>query len=305
MLTKIKRFEYQKIIILISVFVLLRLSSGLFAKTPTEKILQWKTDDFRMYLTPVLKENLLEKITAEENKGLLVELGNWPHTPLEVDSPIGSGHIRIRFEEDFVVIWYHSPVSLLQDKSTPLNAIRDTINEIVGETFVIGDDDTLIVQGDDSSVNPKTELVMASWPKEIPETKAIICRYGPVSSGKRDWKCLVSSVSILLKDKNVIIVMEKTKARHPNTFIYEGLIAGKVRLTKQETEKAQNKPILARNVIFGEEIDTKGISDTLLNGCMWPVANKMVGIKDVGPVSKLRPKPKKSVGEKEPDSEQI
>lgn len=299
-----KRFKYLSTILLIGILAFVG-SSRTLAETPTQRDLRWKINDFRMHLAPKLKENVLQKITEEDSTNRITELGNWPHAPLEVASSIANVDIRIRFEEDFVVIWYHNPVSLVNGKSTPLDVIRDAINDILGKAFVIGEDDTLVAQGSGSAKNPKTELVMATWPKEIPGTKAITCSYYSASHHKRDWKCLVSTVHVLVKDKDAIIAMERTRTRTFGIkYIYEGLIAAKARLTKEEAEKAKSKPVLARNVIFGEEIDTKDISDTLLNGCMWPVDNEIVvGVKDVGSASKLRPKPKKSVGEKKPDSE--
>ena len=101
-------------------------------------------------------------------------------------------------------------------------------------------------------------------------------------------------MSVLVKDKDAIIVMEKLKARgggYGIKYIYEGLVAAKARLDKEDAEKAKNKPVLGRNVIFSEEVDTKDISDRLLNGCIWPIDDEfLVGAKNVGSARILRPK---------------
>jgi len=263
-----------------------------------------------MHLGLELKKSVLQKIAAEDSKDRIIELGNWPHAPLVVESSITNGNIRIRFEDDFIIIWYRSHVSLVDGKSTSLDVVRDVVNNVLGEAFVIGEDDILVIAENvvvsSGSSSPfgdtKAELITTSLPKEIPGTGAIAFGYAPVSRQKRDWQLFVSTVSVLVKNKDAIIVMEKLKARTIERYIYEGLIAAKARLTKEEAEKAKSKPILARNVIFGEEIDTKDISDTLLNGCMWPIDNEVaVGAKDVGPASYLRPKPKKPTGTTKPE----
>jgi len=295
MLTK-RRKGIDHVSLVLAVFTLAFIGSSCVhaVETTAHKALKWKIDDFRMYLEPVLKESILKEITAEDSNDQIVQLGNWLRSPLEVRSLVANRNIRIRFEEDFLVVWYHSPVSLFQGKKTPMDVIRQSVNSILGEAFVIGGDDTLIAQGTGSSANAKTELVMAPWPREIPGTKSITCRYGPISRRKRDWKLLVSAVSVLVKDKDAIIVMEKLKARgggYGIKYIYEGLIAAKARLDKEETESAKSKHVLGRNIIFGEETDIKDISDRLLNGCMWPIDDELLlGAKNVGSARKLRPK---------------
>lgn len=286
MLTKrMKGIGHPSFILAIFTFTFIGLSC-VFAG---EKLPTWKIDDFRMYLAPALKESVLEEIAAEDSNNQIVELGNWPHSPLEVRSVVADRNIRIRFEEDFLVIWYHGPVSLVDGKNTPLDVIRESVNSILGEAFVIGEADTLITTG--SLVNAKSELVMAIWPKEIPALKAIVCHYYSVSDHKRRWE-FVSSMYVLAKGKDAVIVMEKKKARTASTpYIYEGLKAARVRLPKEEAESAKSKPVLARNIVFGEQSDTKDISDMLLNGCMWPIDNDLLlGAKKVGSVSELRPK---------------
>lgn len=143
-------------------------------------------------------------------------------------------------------------------------------------------------------------------PKEIPGTGAIVFGYGAID-GKRDWGLLLESVSVLVKKKNAIVVMKKLKARTAlDKPIYEGLIAAKTRLSKEEIEKARSKPVLASNVIFEEDADTSGISDRLLNGCMWPIDDKTaVGIKDVGLASQLRPEPKYGKEKTEEDANSV
>lgn len=298
MLTKTKkRIEHLNIILLMCMFILVGASCVHAEESSVDKALhlKLKIGNFRMHLGLELNKSVLQKMAAKDSTDRIVELGNWPQAPLVVVSSIANGEIRIRFEDDFITIWYHSPVSLVDGKSTPLDVVRDAINDILGEALVIGEDDILVIDegvvissGKPSPFgNTKAELVTTSLPKEIPGTGAIAFGYGDIK-GKRNWGLLIDGVNVLVKDKDAIIVMGKLKARTYQKLIHEGLIAAKARLTKEEAEKAKSKPILARNVIFGKEIDTKDVPDILLNGCMWPVDNEIVvGVKDVGSANKL------------------
>jgi ankyrin repeat protein/beta-lactamase regulating signal transducer with metallopeptidase domain len=248
--------------------------------------LKWKIDDFRMYLAPILKENVLQKITAEDSENRITESGNWPHAPLQVKSALTNRNIHIRFEDDFVVLWYQSPVPLVDGVRSPLDAVRKATAAVLADPYVPGEADTLTTP---RGGNAKSELNMFIWPKEVPQTRAIICGYYNISNHVRRWE-FVSTVHVLVKDNDAIITMEKMKARQYGTkYVYEGLIAAKARLTEEEAEEAKSKPILARNVIFGEETDTRDIPDTLLNGCMWRIDDECdSGARDVGPASLLR-----------------
>ena len=113
------------------VVVLLGQVSVNAAETPAQKSLKWKIDNFRMYLAPALKESILKEITAEDSNDQIVELGNWLHSPLEVRSLVANRNIHIRFEKDFLVVWYHSPISLVRGRKTPLDVIRQSVNSII------------------------------------------------------------------------------------------------------------------------------------------------------------------------------
>ena len=297
----------QNIMLLISIFTFIG-SSCAWAKPPSFKRvkrtpaqqLQFEIDTFRMCLKVGLKESVLQQISAEDTKSRITELGNWPYplknpVPKEVASTVGNKDVRIRHENDFVTIWYHSPVSLVKDKDDSLDIFRDVVNDILGESFVIGGEETLSTG---PSENPNAKI-SAYLPVKIPGTEAMVFGYGFLhsinnTSPPKAW-CVFESVSVLVNGKDAIIVLQRKFARRGmEKPTYEGLKAAKIRQSKEEKEKSKAKPVLARNVIFDEKIDTKGIPDALLNGCMWPIDDKAkVGIKDVGSASKLRPSGKK------------
>jgi len=270
-----------------------------------EQLLKSNIGNFRMYLEPILNKDILEEITAEDSKNRLYKLENWPNTSNYLtfvveysDASAINRKIRIRYEDDFIIIWYHNSVSLVDSKNTPIDVARNAVNNVLGKEFVIGQDNTLAVAGT-GFITTETELVMSTWPNEISEVNAVTCDYY-ASRDKRDWGHLFCCASVLIKDKDAIVVMEKAKVRRLAgkqvfipPYIYEGLLAAKVRLSEKNAEAVKNKPVLARNVIFEEDVDTSGISDRLLNGCMWPIDDKIaVGMKDVGSASQLRPEPK-------------
>jgi hypothetical protein len=268
-------------------------------KMTDEQLVKLDIGNFRMYLELILKKNILEELTKQESKCRLIKLDSWSHNlPSKTlvveysETNNDNRKICIRLEQDFIVIWYHNSSSLVKGKSTPLNAVIDTINDILGEAFVIGQVDTKTDANSGSSTS-KSELEKLPLSKEVSDSNAISFRYGPGNLNKNhnDWKLLINAVSVLVKDNDAIIVMEKFKPRQALTpYIYEGFLASKTRLSKEDAEKVKDKPILARNVIFDEKNDTKDISDRLLNGCMWPIDDKtLVGAKDVGPASQLRP----------------
>ena len=267
-----------------------------------QQALKWKVDDFKMYFTAALKEDVLKTITDVNSNGQIAELANWPYAPFEIQSSFTNGDFRVRFEKDFLVIWYHSSVSLVEGKNNPIDVVRQAVNAIVAEPFAIGENDTLFAAGSSIAPTPKIELTMFTWPQEIPGTKAIICGYYSIDSHKRYWLPF-DVVEVLVKEKDAVIVMEQSKARQQGSAIYyEGLLAAKVRLKKEEAEKFKDKPILARNVIFDAQTDTNSIPDRILNGCMWPIDNKRAtGIRYVGPVSQLRPEPKKYTNATDPN----
>ena len=125
-------------------------------------------EHFKTHLVFRLKEDILQKIISDD-RNRIVELGSWQNKPLQVESTITNGDIRIRYEKDFIVITYHSRYSLVADKSNPLDVIRGTVNNLLSEPFWIGKDDTVVSQGSPS--DSKTELVMTLWPKESCEYK--------------------------------------------------------------------------------------------------------------------------------------
>ena len=289
--------EHRNIILLMSIFIFVGLSN-VSAEVSPEKRRKFEIDDFGMQLRVGLKKSVYQKISTEDTKNRISELGNWQYAPKEIAFNISDKEIRIRSERDFVMIWYRSPISLVRGKNNSLNIFRDIVNDILGQEFNLGADNTLAILGTDSYKNPQAKL-SAFLPVDIPGTGAKVFGFyfnqTESNPGRPEAWVIFSGASVLVKEKDAIIVLTKLKARSGSYKpILEGLKAKKVRQTKEELEKLKDKPILARNVIFDEKIDTKGIPDALLNGCMWPIDDKeKVGIKDVGSASKLRPRGKK------------
>lgn len=292
----------------LTVFVVVSLaicmSSSVWAtETPTQMLVELcdrdletyhKVADFRMYLSKALNKGLLKEVSAEDKKNRITELANWPHAPVEVTSPTTRGYVRIRCEKDFVVIWYHGSESLVNPGATPLDVVRQATKGVLADTFVLGETGTLVGVG--SPPNPKAEIRMAAWPREMPGKKRITCSYSNVSHEKRPWGLIVR-VDVLVRERDLIVIMEKLRVRQAGfKYIYEGLIAAKARLDKGEAELAKGKPVLANNAVFGPETDVRDISDPLLNGCMWPGDITGVGAKDLISATVLAPEPKSQEG---------
>lgn len=198
---------------------------------------------FKVYFNSILKEDILKEITASDSKYKLTILDNWPkvssfNTPhvkySDADNP--KRKISIRLEEDFIVIWYHNSSSFVKGKSNPLDIVKTAFNDIM---------------------YPEIENFHIP-PKEIPDTNAITVTYGTVSLNKKDsrrWRYIESHFSrksVLVKDNDAVIVMLLNKARARESY-YEGLLAAKTRLSKEEAEKFKDKPVVARNVIFDKK----------------------------------------------------
>lgn len=284
-----KRMKCMSFIIPLFVFFFVS-TVGLFAETTSEMDTKYKIDDFKMHLGFELKEDVLQKLISDD-RNRIVELGSWQNKPLQVESSITNGDIRISIEEDFIAISHHSRYSLVTGKSNSLDIIRDTVNNLLSEPFGIGNNDTVVSQG--SSVNDKTELVMSFGPKESAKSQTVNCSYHIRYRGKRDWKSIIEEVSVIVKDKDAVIVLKKSKFRRAfDKYQYQGLNAAKVRLSKEESEIAKNRPVLGYNVILSEGTDSSDIPDDLLNGCIWPYDNKsLVGTRDVGSANLLRRSP--------------
>ena len=85
MLTKTKnRIKRLNIFLTMCIFILAGASFVHADKTPADKALKLKVGNFRMHLGVELKESILQEVTAEDRANKVVELGNWPHAPMEV-----------------------------------------------------------------------------------------------------------------------------------------------------------------------------------------------------------------------------
>jgi len=244
--------------------------------------------DLRMYVTDVLRQDVLDGLASNESKNRIIRLGKWVHAPFEVRDVTSDGSIRIRFEDDYLIIWHHRTRALGNEKGDVLQFIREATQAVLAAPYAVGEPG-LVVDTKSALTRTDAEIVMFEWPREIPGTGAVSCGY---YNGTRKWK-MVEIVHVLVKGQDSVIALEKPKARHPeDKHVYEGLNAGKIRLTEEEAEKFRSRPVLAKNAIFAKDVDVSKITDALLNACMWPAEDKaVVGAEDVGPASQLRPQP--------------
>lgn len=271
-------------ILAIGIFALVGLQCVVATGEPRDIPVEVKIRGFGRYLGSLLKQDILAQVTSQESTERITRLCNWERLPLVVKSSIPGGHVRARNEHDFLVIWYHSRVSLVSSSRTDLDVIRQGVDAVLSDVYAVGDDST--VRNPGSTEYPRHEIIM-TLPKKIKGSNAVVGSDWSVRSNKRNWRHSIRKVSVLVKDRDAVIVIEKNRVRQGrDSFVYEGLIAAKARLNAQEAERAKGRPFLGMNVIFANDVDTSGISDRLLNGCIWPITNDIaVGVKDVGPVS--------------------
>lgn len=282
--------QLGKRLALVGGIVLCLCSSACGADKERDPSVKMKVANFRMYISEVLKQEVLREINAKDKKNRILELANWDKSPLEVRSVVGKGSIRIRFEEDFIVIWHRRADANTRAGKSALELTREGTRDLLSEAFVLGEATSLV--GTDSTPDKNGELVMTIWPKPITGTKAVTCSYHNVDGGARRWR-LVARVHILAKGRDAIIVVEKKKARRlgVDEYHYPGLKAGKVRLRKELAKELSDKPVTARNFIFARENDVSAVPDVLLNACMWsPDRGGALEVRDIGPASDLCPR---------------
>ncbi|MCX7428244.1 MAG: hypothetical protein NTW96_21775 [Planctomycetia bacterium] len=218
----------------------------------------YKVHDFAARLVEALNEDTLAEVRGTDSKNQVTEIGNWPGAPnwpgppVQVVAAIRQGDLRIRLEKDYLII--HSPrkTPLAMDRA-PRDILRQATEGILADDYVPGPDDASRME---------TRYRDA---KLIPGTGAVVGSIG------RDRMTGPSGIHVLAKDIDVVIVFEGLYAEAFHKYIYQGLLAAKVRLTKEDAEKYAGRPVLARNLVFDEKTDLKEISDALLNGCMWPI----------------------------------
>jgi len=240
-----------------------------------------------MYLGEVLNSNALEAISGEGSTVQVMEVGNWPHAPLEVTAHRTKMNLRVRNERDFLVIWYRTSIAQRPGESA-LDSIRQVTGEFLADLYVLGQADTLAAPG--APATTKSEIRLIDDAKVVEGTTAIACSYVTVPNGRRRWM-IASRVHVLLQDHNVIVVLEKSQAEHLiHSYVYDGLRAAKVRLPEAEAEQVKGEPVLAMNVVFDAKADVGKLSDAILNGCMWPSDDQnAVGARQVCPAIGLRP----------------
>jgi hypothetical protein len=243
--------------------------------------------DFKMYAMEVVRQDVLDRLVSNESKNRITMLGKWARAPFEVRDITGDGSIRIRFEDDYLVIWHHSARPRGNKEADVLQLIRGATEAVLTSPYVVGEPGMVVDTKTGRSSTPK-EIVMINWPEEIPGTGAVSCSY--YNGRLRKWS-YIEVVRVLVKGQDTVIALEKSKPRPlGDKYTYDGLNAGKIRLTKEEAEALRSRPVLARNTIFAPDVDVSKVPDPLLNACMWPVEDKVaVGIEDVGPASQLRP----------------
>jgi hypothetical protein len=246
--------------------------------------------DFRMYAVEVLRQDVLDRLVSNESENRITMLGNWVRAPFEVRDITTEGSIRIRFEDDYLVIWHHRTRALGNGRGDVLQLIREATEAVLAPPYAVGEPGMVVAPGRGGPSSTQEEIVMFDWPKEVPGIGTVSCGY--YNGRLRQWR-LIEVVRVLVKGQDTVIALEKSKPRQAGgKYVYEGLNAGKTRLTKEEAERLRSRPVLAKNAIFAKDVDVSKVPDALLNACMWPVEDAaVVGAKDMGPASQLRPQP--------------
>ena len=216
-----------------------------------ERMDEFTAEELSMHLKESLDTDVLNDVLESGQKHVL---STWTRRPVEIDASVKNGDIRIRLEQDFVIIWYRSKVPIDDGQAnSPLGIVQRVTKTILGKSFVLGSGETLVRARERPKQSSRTRMIR--WPEKDPKTDSIICSYAKLSNLTQRWR-FIDKVHLLVKERNAIIVMEKAKARRfgVDNYVYEGLDAARAGL--------------AKNTIF-DSTNVGDISDTLLNGCMW------------------------------------
>ena len=235
-----------------------------------------KVQTLRSRVTGILNAVALAEVCGPDSRNRVTQIANWPGAPFQVVAATADRVLRIRLENDFVVIWNRRQTPLMMDRA-PRDIIRQATQEILDAPCSVGSDDTIAGAG---GRNGLARITLLEDAKLVEGTGAVTCSYlGQHRSSMRT----VDKIHVLAKDRNVIVVLRTLKVRKPGSkYHYEGLAAAKIRLTKEEFERAARQPVLARNVVFDGKTDLSKLTSAVLNGCMWPLAgDDAVEIRDV------------------------
>ncbi len=168
------------------------------------------------------------------------------------------------------MIWLRRNDQAIGKRDAPSRAVQQATATLLAQSFV-GDD------GSDASSPTAQGSVkkgprMIRRPQKVTETDIVVCSYSSPAGSNR-WK-FIATTYVLVKGPDVIVVMEKAKARTADQdYVYEGLVA--------------NGTGKASSVIAGIDKDSS-IPIPLRNGCMWPSGKHTV--KDIGSTRRLGPR---------------
>lgn len=99
--------------------------------------------DFAAYLSESLGVEV-QKDLSTNGENHFIEQVKWMKHPLEIKANCLKGNVRIRFEEDFVIIWFHGNREFHKEGIDPSDVVRLVTKEFLGAAFVVGDPTTTI-----------------------------------------------------------------------------------------------------------------------------------------------------------------
>lgn len=224
--------------------------------------------DMQMYVTEVIDAGVLAAISGPDSGIRIVKISEWRGTPLALTARIGQGELRVRNEPDFFVLWNRRDAAVSVE-GTPLDVVRRATEGILSAAYQPGPAGNVATVG--SPANKGWEIRLLSGAGTLPGTTALTCSYTNEPSARR-WP-YVSSIHVIVNDRDVVIVCEKAKARQMgDLYVYQGLLAAKARLSVAEAKDLASQGVLARNAIFDENVNLAKLPSAMLNGAMWPLA---------------------------------
>lgn len=248
--------DWYRLIMTASICLLVAQLSAVLAAPASDQDSKFKIDDFAMYVQGTMNADILTDVSSSETSQI-VEHPRWAGRPVSVGAPTRNGFLRVRLESDFLVIWLRRTKAASAQHNDLGDVVKQATATLLRQSFVI----------DESAVKSGPRLI--GRPQKVAGTDIAVCSYSSPTGSNR-WS-YVDTTYVLVKGADVIVVMEKAKARTADQgYLYEGLAA--------------NKRHEASSVIPGIE-DMSGIPTPLQDGCMWPSDEH--GGTDIGSVRRL------------------
>jgi hypothetical protein len=224
--------------------------------------------DLRMHAGELLGERVLADVCGPASRVRIERLDGWHGAPLWLAGRVAGGQIAIRNEADFFVIWMRRDAAVAGG-GTPMDTILRATEGVLAEAYQPGPP-SQVVAGESVAVGG--EQIRVTSVATMPRASAYMGSYTNIAAERRSWP-YVCAIHVLVKDRDVVIVCEKAKARQDDTpYVYEGLRAAKTRLNEKQAAEVAAQPVRAANVVFREGDDLTPLPSSLLNGCAWPIA---------------------------------